>query len=210
MSTYKKTTPYKVDLPSGKSCIYKSNQDMTGLGPTVTGSTPFAIPAAGAPKVQNCFINANYPRLPRLVITTATGKKSTYCNEATATGKGDIITPKRAYAKVILAAAGKKVISCFVETLGIKYAWNMPRWQYDLISADFTTLGIAECTKADTVQYVWGSSAPYPARASKFDTNGTEGGNTYTTFCAQAQENGLTNGWAIVSDSVDVGEFLRR
>lgn len=207
---YKKLNSYKVDLPSGKSCIFKSGQDMTGLGPAVTGVTPFAIPAVSGPKVQNCFINANYPRLPRLTITTATGKKSTYCNEATAAGKGDIQTPKRAYAKVILNAAGKKVISCFVETLGIKYAWNMPRWQYDLISADFGDLGIAECTKAGTPDYVWGASAPYPGRAAKFDDTGVDNGNTYITFCSQIKEDSLANGWTLVSESVDVGEFLRR
>lgn len=202
---YKKKEVYSCESPiAGKQVYFKSNQDMTGLGAAVTGVTPFT-PAYGT-QLTNGFIEANSPKIPRVSVIVASGKKTTYCDAGVASAAGNVLRPKKQFRSI--ASATAKVVTCYVEVYGIKYAWNMPRFQYDKITADLSLLGIEVATGTDQPELVWGASAPYPARVQKFDSAGEDGGNMYTTFCSLTKEDSLPPGWIKVSSSLNVVDFL--
>ena len=207
---YKKTEIYTCESPiAGKQVYFKSNQDMTGLGASVTGASPFT-PSRGT-QVNNGFCEANSPKIPRISVVVGNRKKTTLCSPTVADAQGNtvnrnLLMPKRTFKQI--ASATAKVVSCYVEIYGIKYAWNMPRWQYDKITGELDALGIKVATRTDEDTLVWGASAPKPARVQKFDSAGEDGGNTYGTFCSLAKENDLPEGWTIVSGSVNVADFL--
>lgn len=202
---YKKTSTYTCESPiAGKNVYFKSSQDMTGLGTGVTGVSPYT-PMYNNP-ITNGFCEANSPKIPRVSVIVGNRKKTTLCNAAVASAAGNVLTPRNQFKGI--ASTTAKVVSCYVEIYGIKYAWNMPRWQYDKISGELSALGIELATKVDIPTLVWGASAPYPARAEKFDAAGEDNGNTYGTFCSQAKEDDLPEGWIKVSDSINVADFL--
>jgi hypothetical protein len=204
--SYKKKAAYTVPVDS-LTCVFMSNQDMTSLN-TPAGISSYTGNATVVTLGE--FVNANSPRIPRLEIRTTTGKKkSTFCNPLVVPqGAGTVKTPKRQYRGITLDSAGKNVITCFVLIMGIKRAWNMRRTQYDKISTDLTGLGIELATANDVKDLVWGCSAPYPAKAKKFDSTGEDNGNEYTTFIAPTKENNPPTGWSVIGSNLSVGQFM--
>lgn len=86
---------------------------------------------------------------------------------------------------------------------GIKYAWNMPIGLYNGIASDRSNLGIQDATR-NTLDLVWGLTAPRPKRAQKEVTTGT-GASTqtriYETFVDPGRTAALPDGWSFVSES---------
>ena len=205
---YDSKKTYQVQSPiPGITCVFRSGQDMTGLA-APGGIADYAETANTTS--TGFYTGGNSPRLSRLSIATATGgKKSTFCNpDSVPAGTGVVKNPRRQFRGITPVAAGKKVVSVYVTVYGVKRAWNMRKTQYDKISADFTSLGIAVATAADVQELVWGCEAPYPAQATKFDSSGEGGGNQYTTFVSTAKENSLTNGWSLVSSSISINKYM--
>jgi hypothetical protein len=205
---YKKTKIYTCESPiAGKQVYFKSNQDMTGLL-VPAGLTEFT-PQYGT-DIINGFYEANSPKIPRVSVVVGAKKKTTFCNAATVPPQGTN-SGETQYAKKIfksIASPTALVVSVYVVIFGIKFAWNMPRFQYDKISADLGGLGIDIATSTDEPDLVWGATAPRPARVRKFDPNGEDGGNTYTTYCSLAKENSLPPGWIKVGSSINVSKAL--
>ena len=201
----KKTYQLQSPIP-GLTCVFRSGQDMTGLA-TPGGIADYAE-TANTTSV-GFYTGGNSPRLSRLTITTATGKKSSFCNpDSVPAGTGVVQNPRRQFRGTTPLAAGKKVVSVYVTVYGVKRAWNMKKSQYDKISSEFTNLGIVEATAADVTELVWGCEAPYPAKATKFESTGEGGGNKYTTFVSTAKENDLKNGWSLVSSSISINKYM--
>jgi hypothetical protein len=205
---YKKTKIYTCESPiAGKQVYFKSNQDMTGLL-APAGLTEFT-PQYGT-DIINGFYEANSPKIPRISMVVGAKKKTTFCNAATVppqgANSGDVQNAKRIFRSI--ASPTALVVSVYVDLFGIKIAWNMPRFQYDKISAEFGGLGIEISAPTDEPELVWGATAPRPARVRKFDPNGEEGGNTYTTYCSLAKEDSLPPGWIKVSSSLNITTAL--
>jgi hypothetical protein len=204
---YDSKKTYQVQSPiPGITCVFRTGQDMTSLS-TPAGVTDYAETANTT--TLGMYTGGNSPRLSRLTVAVTTGKKSTYCNpDSVPAGTGVVKNPRRQFRGIIPVAAGKKVISVYVSVLGVKRAWNMKKSQHDKISGDFSALGIEEAAASDVQELVWGCEAPYPAKATKFDSTGAGGGNQYTTFVSTAKENGLTNGWSLVSSSMSINKYM--
>lgn len=204
---YDSKKTYQLESPiTGLTCVFRTNQDMTGLQ-TQAGISDYAE-AANASSL-GFYTGANSPRLSRLTIATATGKKSTFCNpNVVPPGTGVVKNPRRKFRGITPVAAGKKVVSVYVTVMGVKRAWNMKKSQYDKITTDLANLGISVAAASDVEELVWGCEAPYPARATKFDSNGAGGGNQYTTFVSTAKENSLPTGWSLISSSMSINQYM--
>lgn len=75
----------------------------------------------------------------------------------------------------------------------VKYAWRMPKEQYDKIGADRVKLGITDVTSSDLGNLVLGASYK-PFRASKTIVEGSTA-ITITTFVAHNKIDSLPAGW---------------
>ena len=198
---------YVVAVGAGARYVFESNA-LDGAGITAADLTTLGItafdytnPGAGA------FLAANSPIPYRAKKYDAVnGYTETFCATAqvqAAKQAGFSITQQLDYRPVLLASAGKRQQTVFVEIGGIRRAWNMHNELFTKIQADFQGLGITVATANDTATLVWGSRIPMPATVRKIipATDGS-GFDTVTTFCSQAREDNLPAGWGIVDPHV--------
>ena len=202
------SVPIKMKGSSTLTYVYGSKQDMTGLTADL-GIT--AIANAAAIPAMGVFTGANSPKPPvgSKQIGMNNKKKSSFCDPAVASTKTDVNIkyPKNRTRAIHTPADRSLVVSVYVTCDGIKRAWNMPKLQYALISADFTELGIELCTKTDVSDYVWGCEAPFPARAKTYKSSGDEGGDEHITFVADTKVDSLTT-WTKITDSISVQKYF--
>lgn len=162
---------------------------------TDLGITDFVPPAnmTAAVALTGHVHKCSYPKPRRATKTDATGSDSSFLSSTISPAPSGYEIGKGAKTKKIFLPSGNaKVVSVFVEILGIKYAWNMPKWQYIAIGAERSGLGIENCDENDIDDYVWGASLPKPARVSKIIA-GVGGSDRITTFCGK-YTSGITVG----------------
>lgn len=209
---------YKIEFtPSGATdpirYVFKSNA-LTGAGITADDLTALGITeVSAAPADPTGYVmSPNSPKPPRFTKKdAANGSTTSFCNPtkiATANAAGWTRSKLGKQRGVIVPGSGKKKVTVYVAVAGINYAWNMNVELYTDISADLDKLGIkVPTTGAEKASLVWGSSSPIPARVQKTVVTAGTGGaadtvDTFTTFCAQNKEDGLTNGWSIIAPRV--------
>lgn len=165
------------------------------------------VPIAGTVP-DNAFKGGNDPKPRRAKRLTADGWNSSFCAESPAT----VITALKAAGwqvgrpqanRGIITGATARAVTVYVLVRGIKFAWNMPAETRASIIASGTTLealGIQVATAADVSTLVWGASLPRPAKVQFKRTTTPLGGGSdiITTYCGQAQEDNLPDGWKII------------
>lgn len=193
--------------------VFKSNA-LSGAGIKAADLTALGITALTATPADSSgyVMSPNSPKPPRFTKSDATnGSTTSFCDPtkvSTANAAGWVRSKLGKQRGVIVPGSGKKKVTVYVELPGVNYAWNMNVDLYTAIAADLDDLGIkVPTTGAEKASLVWGSSSPIPARVQKtVVTAGADGdpdtADTYTTFCSQASEDSLTNGWSIIKPRV--------
>lgn len=158
----------------------------------------------------NGFINANSPKPPRATQRTATGTNTSWASaEKLPTLRNTGWTIQQPKTRNInLLNGSKRVVTVYVVTGGIKYAWNMPKELHAKISTFLSGLGIELATANDIPNLIWGASAPKPALATLFVEGGEDGNDIHTTFCSQASEDNLPTGWQLKRPRLSLQQYL--
>lgn len=83
-----------------------------------------------------------------------------------------------------------------LEGIVVRYAWRMPLYQYNKLTAtDKTTIGLSDASPDDVRTLLLGLNSPKPGRASKTITvDGRQ--QTITTFVSHNKRDSLANGWS--------------
>lgn len=206
MANYQKKQLLSITISGGATYLYESNVQpesiFTDLGITKV--------ADGGPYPAGGFFEANHPKPHYARKKSAAGWNSSFISSdkvVAAKGNGWAVNPPR-YRGIHKLAGNSLVVSVYVTIDGVKYAWNMPKTSHTLIQASLAGLGISVATDADIPTLVWGATAPRPAKVKRTNEAGTDGSDTYSTFCGQAAENSLPAGWAIYRPSLTLAGYF--